>query len=44
VYVALVLIGDARWIGARTSTEAREIILTKVHPTFARAVDEQYGR
>jgi len=44
VYLALVIIGDARWIGARSSTGEREIVLTKVHPTFARAVDEQYGR
>ncbi len=44
VYVAVVVVGDARWIGARSSPTEREIVLTKVHRAFARAVDEQYGR
>ena len=45
LYAALVVVGD------RASVEARPIpgtdsaiILTRVHPGFARAVDEQYGR
>ena len=43
-YVALVVIGDRRWIGARATTNAHEIALTRVHRAFADAVDEQYGR
>ena len=44
VYAAVVVVGDARWIGARSSPTEREILLTKVHRAFKRAVDEQYGR
>jgi len=43
-YVALMIVGEMRWIGAKPSGHAGEIILTRVHPAFARAVDEQYGR
>ena len=43
-YVTLLLIGDLRWIGARPSEHDDEIVLTRVHRAFARAVDEQYGR
>jgi hypothetical protein len=43
-YGVLVTVGELRWIGARPSGEAGEIVLTRVHPAFARAVDEQYGR
>ena len=43
-YGALVGTGELRWIGARPSTTKDEIVLTRVHSAFARAVDEQYGR
>ena len=43
-YGALVLIGELRWIGSRPSEVDGEVELTRVHRTFARAVDEQYGR
>ncbi len=43
-YVSLVLIGEARWVGARPSDHDGEVVLTRVHRAFARAVDEQYGR
>jgi hypothetical protein len=43
-YVALVLIGELRWIGSRPSEVDGEVELTRVHRAFARAVDEQYGR
>ncbi len=43
-YVLLVSFGEIRWIGSRPSDHAGEIMLTRVHPAFARAVDEQYGR
>jgi hypothetical protein len=44
VYVALIGVGEARWIGSRPSEHAGEVVLTRVHRAFARAVDEQYGR
>ena len=43
-YVALVLVGEWRWVGSRSSQDEGEIVLTRVHRAFARAVDEQYGR
>jgi hypothetical protein len=43
-YVALVLIGELRWIGSRPSEVDGEVEVTRVHRAFARAVDEQYGR
>lgn len=42
-YVALVVTGDRRWIGARLGARDGEVVLTRVHRAFARAVDEQYG-
>jgi hypothetical protein len=44
-YAALVVIGDGSSVGARPvpGTNA-SVVLTRVHPAFARAVDEQYGR
>lgn len=44
VYVVLMIVGDLRWVGAKPSTRAGEVVMTRVHPTFARAVDEQYRR
>jgi hypothetical protein len=43
-YVGLVLIGELRWIGSKSSENAGEVELTRVHRAFARAVDEQYDR
>ena len=43
-YGVLVVVGEMRWIGAKPSTTKDEIVLTRVHGAFARAVDEQYGR
>ena len=43
-YVVLVLAGDRLWIGARPVDAADEMMLTRVHPNFAAAVDAQYGR
>ena len=43
-YVALMLVGELSWIGARPSAHDGEVVLTRVHGAFARAVDEQYGR
>jgi hypothetical protein len=44
VYVALMLVGELRWIGSKPSEHDGEVVLTRVHRAFARAVDEQYGR
>jgi hypothetical protein len=45
VYGALVIVGDRSSVGARPVPGAdTTIVLTRVHPEFARAVDEQYGR
>jgi hypothetical protein len=43
-YAALVAIGEWRWVGARPGDRADELVLTRVHGDFARAVDAQYGR
>ncbi len=43
-YVALMIVGDFTWIGSRPSEHDGEIVLTRVHQAFARAVAEQYGR
>lgn len=43
-YAALVFAGEMRWIGAKPSPVEGEVVLTRVHHAFARAVDEQYGR
>jgi len=43
-YALLVLIGERRWIGSKPSEHDGEVVLTRVHRAFARAVDEQYGR
>jgi hypothetical protein len=43
-YVVLMIVGDLSWVGSKPSEHHGEIVLTRVHPTFARAVDEQYGR
>jgi hypothetical protein len=38
------IVGDLRWVGSRPSDRDGEVMLTRVHPDFARAVDEQYER
>ena len=43
-YVALMILGDLRWVGSKPSEQPGEIVLTRVHRAFAAAVDEQYGR
>jgi hypothetical protein len=43
-YVALVLAGDRLWLAARPADANDEMILTRVHPNFAAAIDAQYGR
>jgi|tagenome__1003787_1003787.scaffolds.fasta_scaffold20242950_2 hypothetical protein len=43
-YVVLVLLGDRLWLAARPGDSNDEMIVTRVHPNFAAAVDEQYGR
>jgi hypothetical protein len=44
VYVVLVLAGDRFWLAARPADSNDEMIVTRVHPNFAAAVDAQYGR
>jgi hypothetical protein len=45
VYAILVVAGDRWSVGARPVPGANaSLVLTRVHPVFARAVDEQYGR
>ena len=43
-YVALMIVGDRLWIGAKPSAAPGEVVLTRVHHAFADAVDEQYSR
>ena len=43
-YAVLVAAGELRWVGSRPAEHEDEIMLTRVHRAFARAVDEQYGR
>jgi hypothetical protein len=43
-YGALVAVGETRWIGSAPAAADGEVVLTRVHRAFARAVDEQYGR
>jgi hypothetical protein len=43
-YGALVIAGESRWIGSKPSPVEGEVVLTRVDRSFARAVDDQYGR
>jgi hypothetical protein len=43
-YVALMIVGDLRWVGSKPSEHDGDVVLTRVHDAFARAIDEQYGR
>ena len=39
VYLAVVYAGDQMWVGARPGTDADNVVLTRVHPNFVRALD-----
>ncbi|MDQ1481479.1 MAG: hypothetical protein QOI44_2340, partial [Actinomycetota bacterium] len=41
-YLGIVFVGDLLWVGAVASRRSDVVILTRVHPTFARALSEQY--
>ena len=41
-YALFVVIGDARWIGAKPN-ERDSVMLLRVHRAFAHAVEDQYG-
>ena len=41
-YVGIVFVGDLLWVGAIASKRGDVVILTRVHPEFARAVRAQY--
>jgi hypothetical protein len=43
-YLVITIVGDLRWVGAKPSGHEGEVVVTRVHPAFARAVDEQYSR
>ena len=42
-YLVIVYVGDQMWVGARPSRRDDVVILTRVHPEFARALAEQYA-
>ena len=39
VYVVIVYIGDQMWVGSRPGGSADVVVLTRIHPDFARALD-----
>jgi len=41
-YLLIVFAGDYIWVGARPTHSRDVVILTRVHPDFARAVDDMY--
>ena len=41
-YLLIVYAGDQMWVGARPSRRSDVVILTRVHPEFARALNEIY--
>jgi hypothetical protein len=41
-YLGIMLVGDLLWVGAIATKRTDVVILTRVHPDFARAVQEQY--
>jgi len=43
-YTVTVAIGEWQWVGSKPGEQPGELVLTRVHRAFARAVDEQYGR
>ena len=42
IYLLLVVVGDARWIGAKPN-DRESVTLLRVHRAFAHAIEEQYG-
>jgi hypothetical protein len=42
-YVGILFVGDLLWVGAVAAPDPDVVILTRVHPEFARALAEQYG-
>ena len=41
-YLVVMLVGDLLWVGAIASRRPDVVILTRVHPAFARALAERY--
>jgi fatty acid desaturase len=41
-YLGIVFVGDLLWVGAIASRRSDVVILTRVHPEFARALRAQY--
>lgn len=41
-YLGIMVVGDLLWVGAIASRRADVVILTRVHPAFARALAAQY--
>jgi hypothetical protein len=42
-YLVIVYAGDQMWVGGRPSRRDDVVILTRIHPEFARALAEQYA-
>ena len=42
-YLGIMLMGDLLWLGGIATKRADVVILTRVHPEFARALAEQYA-
>jgi len=43
-YLLVVYTGDRMWVGARPSRRTDVVILTRIHPVFARALEEMYAQ
>ena len=43
-YLVIVYTGDQMWVGARPSRRTDVVILTRIHPAFASALDEMYAQ
>jgi hypothetical protein len=43
-YVVVMVVGDLRWVGSKPADRDGEVMLTRVHRSFALAIDEQYDR
>jgi hypothetical protein len=42
-YLVIVYVGDQMWVGGRPSRRDDVVILTRIHPAFARALADQYA-
>jgi hypothetical protein len=42
-YLVIVYVGDQMWVSGRPSRRDDVVILTRIHPEFARALAEQYA-